>query len=147
MKEHGDSSWRGVATVIDPKTGEPLGSVEYHHDVACDPPANERRLTVRTSTTIGTTSSSFRKEVIKLTQPITDVDLDGSYSFEHAKGLRFASELLDAAGAAGADAAAAGFVIEHCLGTTDDEQLRVLLAYDATTRELAAVLYLVESKA
>jgi len=60
----------------------------------------------------------------------TDVDLDGSFSDEHAggRGLLHAMALIEAAHGRSADAATE-LVLEHTLAISDSERWRVLLVY------------------
>lgn len=143
---NGDGAWRGVATAIDPLTASPLGTAEYDHYVACEDDAKQSSIRTTTTTT-SAPSSETQDEVVKLSAVSTDIDLDGSYSCEHVSGMKLASQLLEAAGAAAGsiEAAQSGLVVEHSLACSDDERRRCLLAYDAS-HQLTSVLLLVERR-
>ena len=71
---------------------------------------------------------------------IADIDLDGSYSTEHADGLGLASLLLERDD----ESSASCLVVEHSLAVSDEERRRSLLVYG--DGELEAVILLAECK-
>jgi hypothetical protein len=131
-----NSGWRGYATIIDPATAVPtLPGIEYSHFVA----AEEEDASIRTTTTLGSSGPDAKTvETVQFFAGNIDVDLDGSYSCDHANGLGLAALLLDDA--------TARRVVEHSLAVSDDERRRCLLSYCAETGVLESVLLLVEKK-
>ena len=124
-----DIAWTGTATALDPVTAVPLRSpVAYTH--SCFSVSDGK---VRTATALLDSEESSVEEVVAF--ETLDVDLDGSYSTEHAGGLAIAS-LLGGRGTAST-------VLEHSLAASDRERRRVLLSY-GESRALEQVLLLVD---
>lgn len=143
------AEWKGLATFVDPLTGEPGIPVAYDHVVVAQGDAAKRdSVVVRTSTTVG---GEPQDDQVAWAGSTTDVDVDGSYSMQHPAGLGLATQL--AAAATRADGTPLGvalddaLVLDCSLAVSDEERRRCLLAYDRTSRELTAALLLVETKA
>lgn len=134
-----DIGWRGYATVIDPQTAVPnLPGIEYNHFVAAADDDGSAAV-VRTTTSLGSAGPDDKVvETVKFMAGNADIDLDGSYSCEHAGGLGLATLLLGDA--------TSRRVIEHSLAVSDDERRRCLLSYSTESGTLESVLLLVERK-
>ena len=124
---------------IDPATAEPsLPGVAYEHYVEAE---GEAATVVRTKTVLRSDESNDPLlESVRFDASTLDVDLDGSYSAEHASGLGLARVLLGEQG--GEDS----IVLEHSLAVSDDERRRSLLVYARDTGDLTSVLMLCERK-
>ena len=138
-----DVAWQGTATVIDPNTCEPtLPPVTYDHFVSAEP-KKPGAIRTTTTTTSGSGAGGKAEEVVVLEPSTFDVDLDGSFSTEHAEGLGLAEQLFAATGKERA-VDAPHLVIEHSLAVSDDERRRCLLSYAGGALE--RVLLLVERR-
>ena len=154
--------WAGRATgfaVTRPTAGAPeasalLGPVAYTHVVGA---RRDRPLELALMTSCGPDDRC--QESLTLSG-WTDVDVDGSFSDHHARGLPHAQMLIRAMGREGAAVEAARdatspLVIEHSLALSDRERRRCLLIYGGETTEdtdrmggavLSHVLLLLETK-
>lgn len=113
--------WHGRAISIDPVTAAPRSSEKRFtltHAEAGQP--------CTYSTSAALLDDDRRSCAFETTfDERADVDLDGSYSNDHAAGCDFAALLSDLADASSA------FVIEHSIACSDDERVRLLLLYGA----------------
>ena len=137
FRRFNEGAWKGYAVIVDPATAVPrLPGIQYEHFVSADDP---EKLAMRTYTTRDGDAEKVTED-FNLDGTGLDIDLDGSYSTEHADGLGLASLLLERDD----ESSASCLVVEHSLAVSDEERRRSLLVYG--DGELEAVILLAECK-
>lgn len=124
--------WHGRAVSIDPVTAAPRypeARFTVSHAQA------DRPLTYITKATLleGGAGCEFETTLDER----ADVDLDGTYSNDHA-GCALSAMLGAAAGAAAPADPASAFVVEHSIAADDDERVRLFLTYGAPAEPAGA---------
>ena len=139
-------TWRGRAQRISPTTAEPLDAEQSYVQVVRAEQRRPEQLVLTSETRLDGEQS--RASDTLLTSRSTDVDLDGTFSAEHAS--------LEQATLFGVAADDDALVLEHSVAVSDDERRRCLLVYkpcadegtddDDDELELEEALLLVEAR-
>ena len=112
-------TWRGRVQRISPTTAEPLGAEQSYVQVVRAEQRRPEQLVLTSETRLDGEQSSTSDAL--LTSRSLDVDLDGTFSAEHAR--------LEQAALFGVAADGAALVLEHSVAVSDDERRRCLLVY------------------